>query len=154
MPIWFIIFILLSFTWLGYETNWMRVRLLVGNLPEPTKPQPTKPEPKLKPIKVYNYAAPWTKSFSFSPGVELGKEQADWLTWAYQHPDEVNPPCRIDLKINGNRYAMKVNKPSVLAQVIKVNTEKHHPPRYAQLSKPIRQDALTPLEEALKANWM
>lgn len=32
IPIWFTIWMILSFTWFGYESDWMRIRLLVGAL--------------------------------------------------------------------------------------------------------------------------
>ena len=41
IPIWFIVTILISFIWLFYESDWMRIRLLVGKIvveqPEPIK---------------------------------------------------------------------------------------------------------------------
>lgn len=152
-----VIWLLICLTWLLYETDFLRVRLLVGSLPTPIKP-------KRKPIKIYDYKAPWTRNFALSPGVKLGEEQRKWLKWADKHPELVNPPCRIDLRINGNRYAMKVNSPSVLKEVIKVNTIRHKPSLIARLSPPHRdafvpsgrewwqawQDALIPLEDALK----
>ena len=169
-----IIWLVILFTWLLYETDFIRVRLLVGvYVPSMERclaltKTLTADKPKHRVIKTLPYNPPWVRNFALSPGVVLSKEQKTWLKWAAKHPESVNPPCRIDLRINGNRYAMKVNNPNVLKEIVKVNTVKHKPKRTATISPPTPhspvvpsgrewwqtwQDGLIPLEDALN-NYM
>jgi len=109
----------------------------------------------------------WTYK-PYKGGTPLAKEWLEPLTgweWIFEHEHDLdNYQPLVYLQMNGNRYAMKVNKPEVLGEIVKLHRIKHKPSSIARLSKPARsvsvpsgqewwsnwQEALKPLEAMLR----
>lgn len=114
-----IITMLLAFTWLLYETDWMRVRLPVGILPEPIKYQ-TKTWEELKPwnptLKHYPMWVVYPSNISPLCGW-------DWL----KNTAHIIPQYHIELNF-GTGYKQTINlkapSQSIIKEVMKVNTGK------------------------------
>lgn len=154
-----LIIIAIAFVWLGYETDWLTVRLLSGAIKAPRYYSRSEIHELAKRIG-------WT--YKLHKGADYFSALAkEWITpitgwdWIFEHEhdlDDYQP--LILLRMNGNRYAMTVKKLSVLKDIIKVNATTHKPKQIVQLSKPQRHypwahpasdwDALIPLENALK----
>ena len=102
--------IMMALAWLGYETDWLRVRLPMG-IEVPANGHKYKTWDELK---------PWNPNFKSYPM---------WLT----HPDNmiplcgrdwlentmhIIPECRIELNHSGVRYNMTIKEPSIMRSVV------------------------------------
>ena len=102
--------ILIALTWLGYETDWMRVGLPMGIS---------------TPINGHKYET-WANLKPYNPNFG---QYPMWLT----HPDNmvplcglawlentmhIIPECRIELNHSGVRYNMTIKEPSIMRSVV------------------------------------
>ncbi len=105
--------IIMALAWLGYETDWMRVRLPVGV---------TAPVIELEVRKPWDYfkAKIWNPNFKLYPM---------WLThptvmdpicgWDWlENTMHIIPECRIELNHSGVRYNMTIKEPSIMRSVV------------------------------------
>ena len=126
-----IIVIGLAFTWLGYETDWIRVRLLIGSSLSPLDRWCN--EFHLSP-KYFDFvwvplefsAVPSYKQYKIelSPGVTVMCGQK-WLDKHYHDLDNYEP--RVELYFgNGYRQTFTLKKPELMKQIIKINTGKKY----------------------------
>ncbi len=129
-----IIIVSLAMTWLGYESDWMRVRLLVG---EPVKPKYArykaynmlrKGKPRWNDSPIYegnNYLEGYSPNGEPEYIVVLNPGITDVLCgweWLDKHcASMVDYQPKIYLDLDGVRYNMTIKKSSALNEVMKAN---------------------------------
>jgi len=117
-----IILIILGFIWLLYETDYLRVRLLVGIETKPIEYEYMSWED----VKTrYFYGLP-SRQTPFWYANPEHMEPLCGLAWL-ENTMHVIPEYRIELDFGGNKYKMTVKEPKVLKEIVKVNTKKHKP---------------------------
>lgn len=99
-----LIIIAIAFIWLGYETNWLTIRLPYGSLPVIPEPERMSwDDIKLK-----------YKPLEFSPGVEAPLCGWDWL----ENTMHVIPESKVYMIHGGVRYSMTIKDPTVIKTVV------------------------------------
>lgn len=112
--------IALAFTWLIYETDYLRIRLPVGVDIQPIE-YARKSWLELKPWNTKKNDPMWLTSPDYMEPL-CGR---DWL----ENTMHIIPEYKIELDFGGIKYKMNILEPKVLKDVIKVNTAKHNPIR-------------------------
>ena len=112
MPIWLIIWLAAWFAWLAYETDWMRIRLIVGAIP-PVLEYPTKTWEELKPYPIKKTDQTWLRF----PGIMSPLCGWDWLTKT-QH---IMPEYRIELVGESYRTTITSSNAQALKDAMRVN---------------------------------
>ena len=106
IPLWFIVWIALLFTWLGYETNWFTIHL------------PRYHRHIVTPVEI-----------------EELKRQFNWTSmcipmcgwqWVYDHKD-FSPEYRIELIIGTMREIIVAKDATVIGKAMKIYRTKHNP---------------------------
>lgn len=122
----------LAFTWLAYETNWMRVRLLTGVVLKPFLDRwcnefhvsPNYFDFTWVPLELT--ITPQYKHYNIelSPGVTVMCGQK-WLDKHYHDLDNYEP--RVELYFgNGYRQNFTLRKPQLMKSIIKINVGKKY----------------------------
>lgn len=129
-----IVIIGLAFAWLGYETDWLRIRLLVGAIAKPKyarykaynkigNKKPSWGDTKLH--EGNNYPEGYTPNgepeyiITLNPGIN--NVLCGW-GWLDKHcADLVDYHPNLYLETGGVRYNMKLKKPEVLKDIMKAN---------------------------------
>lgn len=150
-----IIIIGLAFTWLGYETNWMRVRLLAGGLVKPTPIPVTLKQWQTvfrpyRSLKELDFIAPMV--YSHKPVKHTGycvyrtsvKQHTypeiysiylspntdalvsrQWLDKHWADLEDYHPTVELYFG-NGYKQTFTLRKPKLMKQIIKINTGKKY----------------------------
>ena len=127
----FIIIMSLAFIWLGYEADWMRVRLLIGV--DKTMAgrwcdafhfkmswfDYTRIPLNLEPIARYGHY-----NIELSPGVGVMCGQK-WLDKHYHDLDNYEPKVELYFG-NGYRQTFTLRKPELMLKIMKINTGKKY----------------------------
>ena len=127
-----LIIIGLAFAWLGYETDWMRVRLVNGATQKPF-PDRWCDEFHLSP-KYFDFTwvplefsiAPHYRHYNIelSPGVTVMCGQK-WLDKHYHDLDNYEPQVELYFG-NGYKQTFTLRKPELIKQIVKINTGKKY----------------------------
>ena len=111
-----LIIIGIGFTWLLIETDWMRVRLLVGSIKE-------------APVQNNERYVDWEKAFDFKAWGTLIKGADidpicgwDWI----KNRQHIIPECRIEMVHLGVRHTIVIKDVSVIKDVVKAMRAKPH----------------------------
>jgi len=108
----------LVFSWLLVETNFMRVRLQVGcsiiGVLTPEYERMSWEEVVSKYMPTANKYQPFWYKYPANMSPLCG---LDWL----ENTMHIIPEYRFELKMNGNRYDMRIKDLSILKEVMKVN---------------------------------
>jgi len=130
-----LIIISLAFTWLLYETDYLRVRLLVGHPPYP---------PKYARYEAYNIYTRRKPSWNDKPLYEGGNLPADYSPngepcyqvilnpgiknilcgwdWLNEHcADMVDYQPKVEMTMGGVRYNMTIKQPAIIKDIMKAN---------------------------------
>lgn len=121
-----IIVIVLAFTWLGYESDWMRIRLPVGAISKPRIVEAKLPHHRI---------AELCQTYSLHRYIEpIG----GWR-WAWEH-QHIVPEYHIELRLNGVTHKFNADRKGIVKEIIKVGIAPHkrqweiYPPsHYAEL---------------------
>ncbi len=117
--------IILALTWLGRETEWLRLQLLVG---APALSAPDTPEVRAA-WDTFDWRTMQFFTYSYGSGVVWKVPLCgwDWITGR----EHIIPEYDVEFSAAGCRYKMHLNSTDkaakALGQVMKVNTKKHLP---------------------------
>jgi len=111
-----LITIVLAFLWLGYESDWLRVRLPVG--PEP------QPAPDLERIDFETCKSRYgTKQLQFSPGIDEPLCGWEWL----QNNTHPVPRVAVSFSSGGVRYHWNIKDCDILKDALTATHAKVKP---------------------------
>ena len=128
MPTWFIIFILLSFTWLGYETDWLRVRLPYGV----SNPAIKQPDRKWQFLKYGDDSLMLCQHCDYVSRLHnwrsCGKDEERWFAWKIPAQSVKVYGSTINFKAGCNQHRAKLLKDIIKAQKSKATAT--YKPKY------------------------
>lgn len=106
-----VVTLILALTWLGYETDWMQVRLSIGVIEVVSNGYKFKSWNELKPYNPNFRSYPmWlTHPDNMTPLCGL-----DWL----ENTMHIIPECRIELNHSGVKYNMTIKEPAIIKSVV------------------------------------
>lgn len=119
MPVYILIWVVASFVWLGYESNWMRIKLLVGI---PFKPAIPCTREEIIKLRRELFPAPTIRNKWPLGSYIWGGVMEPMCSWEFirDHKD-FNPEFNIELVFPGVRYNMIIQAPAILNKIMKVN---------------------------------
>ena len=116
-----------AYIWLGYETDWLRVRLLVG--PEPIKAEPIKPKVYYSHKSIWDLKQDLAHQYSYklSPGVEEVLCGWNWLFDNVHNLDTWLPTFELSINGSTHKLALTPETKGIVKEIMLINTRPHKP---------------------------